>query len=493
MHGVCNKCNELIPNGLARHQRLAHSKCSTCSWRGLKTAFAEHEPCASNLERPVHELASVREVLSALNISIHEFPFPIAPLDALPNGRVDETIYFGDGAGDKPLMFDGSLSDVVPVGLDLACGLMTMLKDDADVTVSVTVLLPTPARSNCQQGSFFCKDDEEPRSPTAEAARHFIMDITAGSEYRDTPIGWLNVSMEALVNRRELQSASMQHIREIYHGNDSDVRFQDCEANILPKCAPVNLHHDNTSGISIARAIQPRTSPHGKAVKLWLFWPFENVVYLPDHYSNPDGAVFGRMRHGMFMVQLDGETVSVPTGVPHCTFNLTASILIGSQFTFEDGFWLDRQLALFRSELAADLASADAGQPHLALSDALVQGVTGINPTRETIRSWLAHESELRAAFDNYPDQWQQMRAAWRPHVTSTDCPFCRELPANRYAQLTDEEHLSRHVPIIGDNQLLSQVEGRVNGSGDDVPRMQRVSVGKDYPDVGSGTSVQQE
>lgn len=82
-------------------------------------------------------------------------------------------------------MFDGSLSDVVPLGLDLACGLMTVLKDDANVTVSVTVL-PMPTRSHCPQSSFFCRDDEEPRNPTAEAARHFIMDITAGSEYRDT-------------------------------------------------------------------------------------------------------------------------------------------------------------------------------------------------------------------------------------------------------------------------------------------------------------------
>ena len=374
-------------------------------------------------------------------------------------------------------MFDGSLSDVVPLGLDLACGLMTALKDDADVTVSVTVL-PTPTQSHRQQGSFFCKDDEEPRSPTAEAARHFIMDITAGSEYRDTPIGWHNVSMEGLVNRRELQSASRRHIRDIYHGNNSHVRFQDCEANILPKCAPVNLHHDNTSGMGIARAIQPRSSPPGKAVKLWLFWPFKNVDYLPGYYSDPDDAVFGRMRHGMFMAQLDGETVSVPIGVPHCTFNLTASILIGSQFTFEDGFLLDRKLALFPSELAADLASANAGHPHLALSHALVRGVTDMNPTRETIKSWLAHESELRAAFDNYPNEWQQMRAAWRPHVTSTGCLFCRELPANRYAQLTDEEHLSRHMPIVAYNELSGQAEGRSNGSGDDVARMQRANVG---------------
>ncbi len=128
--------------------------------------------------------------------------------------------------------------------------------------------------------------------------------------------------------------------------------------------------------------------------------------------------------------------------------------LVGSQFSFHHGFWLDRQLVGFRSELAADINATDQCTPHVALSLAIVQGMENRLPSRETVQCWLKSEAELRAAFDACPEHWQCMREAWRPYVKGKDCLFCKELPTNNYHLLMDEDHLSRHVPSMRNRDL---------------------------------------
>ena len=130
------------------------------------------------------------------------------------------------------------------------------------------------------------------------------------------------------------------------------------------------------------------------------------------------------------------------------------SLLVGSQFSFHNGFWLDRQLVGFCSELAADINATDRCTPHVALSSAIVQGMENRLPSQETVQCWLKSEAELRAAFDACPEHWQCMREAWRLYVKGKDCLFCKELPTNKYHLLMDEEHLSRHVPSMQNRDL---------------------------------------
>ncbi len=144
----------------------------------------------------------------------------------------------------------------------------------------------------------------------------------------------------------------------------------------------------------------------------------------------------------------------VPLGVLHCTFTVMPSLLVGSQFSLHNGFWLDRQLVGFRSGLAADINATDQCTPHVALSRAIVQGMKNRLPSQETVQCWLKSEAEVRAAFDACPEHWQCMREASRPYVKGKDCLFCKELPTNNYHLLMDEEHLSRHVPSMQNRDL---------------------------------------
>jgi len=138
MHGRCTKCSKLIPTGLARHHRLAHSTCSTCHSQGLKKDFLEHSPCSQRAETPVEELARVSEVLRVLGIKEVDIPWPLEALDALPNGRMHHNLsQFGSSKGDVPHILDTGQHETLPLGIDLVWKLTEILRSDEDVTVSV--------------------------------------------------------------------------------------------------------------------------------------------------------------------------------------------------------------------------------------------------------------------------------------------------------------------------------------------------------------------
>ncbi|KAK3618846.1 hypothetical protein LTR56_024398 [Elasticomyces elasticus] len=122
------------------------------------------------------------------------------------------------------------------------------------------------------------------------------MDITSGSDYRGTPERWINVPMEPIPHVLDFELAIQHRMRELHKTDEASLTLQGRDANILPKLAPVDLHHDPTGGICTARAIQPRGSSTGKVVKLWFFWPHTNTTYLPQYYSQRDKAVFQHLR-----------------------------------------------------------------------------------------------------------------------------------------------------------------------------------------------------
>ncbi|KAK3614704.1 hypothetical protein LTR56_027076 [Elasticomyces elasticus] len=220
-----------------------------------------------------------------------------------------------------PQTVNTTQQEKLPLGIDLAWNLPKVLKCDEDVT-----------------GSFFHDDLCSTSSVSAVSAKHFVMDITAGSDFRDTPVKWLNVSMQPILHGSDFQLGIRRRICEPYNTHEASITLYGCDVNILPKLAPVDLHYDLTGGICTSRAIQPRGTPPGKAVKLWFFCPHSNTIFLPRYYSQRDLGVFQDLRDGVFTVQLEGETMLIPLGALHCTLTLSPSLLIGSQVSFHDGF-----------------------------------------------------------------------------------------------------------------------------------------------------------
>ncbi|KAK0889380.1 hypothetical protein LTR91_023207 [Friedmanniomyces endolithicus] len=53
-------------------------------------------------------------------------------------------------------------------------------------------------------GSFFRNDDCYEDSMDALSAKRFIKDITAGSDYCETPERWLNIPMGPIINGPDL-------------------------------------------------------------------------------------------------------------------------------------------------------------------------------------------------------------------------------------------------------------------------------------------------
>ncbi|KAK5686848.1 hypothetical protein LTR17_026789 [Elasticomyces elasticus] len=85
--------------------------------------------------------------------------------------------------GDTSQILNTTQHEKLPLGIDLAWKLTEVSKCDEDVT-----------------GSFFHVDVCSSSSVSAVSAKHFIMDITVGSDFRDTPVKWLNVSMKPILH-----------------------------------------------------------------------------------------------------------------------------------------------------------------------------------------------------------------------------------------------------------------------------------------------------
>ncbi|KAK0838939.1 hypothetical protein LTS02_017625 [Friedmanniomyces endolithicus] len=116
------------------------------------------------------------EVLGVLGIKEVDIPWA---LDALPNGRMHHNFsQTGSNKWDVLHILDTVQHEPLPLGIDLVWKLTDVLKSDEDVTISFI-------RNDV------CHEDSEDALP----AKRFIMDVTAGSDYRETLERWLNVAL----------------------------------------------------------------------------------------------------------------------------------------------------------------------------------------------------------------------------------------------------------------------------------------------------------
>ncbi|KAK1813215.1 hypothetical protein LTR12_012404 [Friedmanniomyces endolithicus] len=102
---------------------------------------------------------------------------------------------FGCSKGDVPHILDTAQHEPLPLGIDLVWKLTEVLKSDEDVTI------PFIRNDVCHEDSV-----------DALSAKHFIMDVTAGSDYRETPERWLNVAMGPIINGPDFELANQRRI-----------------------------------------------------------------------------------------------------------------------------------------------------------------------------------------------------------------------------------------------------------------------------------------
>jgi hypothetical protein len=275
------------------------------------------------------------------------------------------------------------------------------------------------------------------------AARQFLLDIVAGSDINEIPLTWLNVPFKNVLAGGAYEAANRSYVHSTY---GSEVTFRQPEANIVPRLGHVAPHHDFEAGINTARAIRRRGRQGQIPVKLWIIYPATETKHLYSDWSNPIECL-SKMKGGCFWVQLDGESMCIPPGMPHATITLVNSYLVGQQFTLENDRWLERQLIALHAEINADPEAAAKHTAQHHLSQSLTEYLRRTAPDAGLVGCWMARLPTIRAAFDTCPDLWAALREAWRPFVSSQRCVFCDQLPINGYGTITDEDHLEQHVP----------------------------------------------
>lgn len=247
------------------------------------------------------------------------------------------------------------------------------------------------------------------------------------------------------------EAANKSYINSMYGG---DATLRGPEANIVPRLGLVAPHHDFEAGINTARAIRQR-GRHGLIpVKLWIIYPTTETKHLYCDWNEPIECL-SKMKGGCFWVQMDGESMCIPPGMPHATLTLVNSYLVGQQFTLDNNRWLDRQLDALHAEINADPDAAAHHTVQHYLCESLTDHLRRTTPDKGLVSCWIARLSVIRAAFGACPDLWAAIREAWRPFVSSRSCVFCQQLPKNGYCGVIDEDHLEQHVPMGRGTSLL--------------------------------------
>jgi hypothetical protein len=292
--------------------------------------------------------------------------------------------------------------------------------------------------------------------------------MVAGSDINETPMRWLNVPFKNVLSGDAYEATNKSFVNSMYGG---DAKLREPEANIVPRLGLVAPHHDFEAGINTARAIRQRGRQGLIPVKLWIIYPATETKHLYCDWNEPIECL-SKMKGGCFWVQMDGESMCIPPGMPHATLTLVNSYLVGQQFTLENNRWLERQLDALHAEINADPDAAAHHTVQRYLSESLTEHLRRTTPDEGLVNCWIARLSVIRAAFDACPDLWAAIREAWRPFVSSRGCVFCQQLPKNGYCAITDEDHLEQHVPTGRGTfllRLLTNEQSQLQ-SGDAVP-----------------------
>ncbi|KAK3613100.1 hypothetical protein LTR56_028069, partial [Elasticomyces elasticus] len=340
---------------------------------------------------------------------------------SMPNGRTSSLMEFGKIPGGRPQIVQMENTSI-PTGLSLAKAFIQGQSDKDRNTQHLMAEAEKPAEST------------------------YVLDLVAGDTYKDGQLPLLNVPIERmLVDAKLYHTLAVPIISQLHHETEDNIDPQDCAANIIPRFGPVHVHHDATHGISTLRSLD--RLPGNRPIKLWLFWPpnDDNMLAVQEFYKDKDTAVYGRLKDGVFIVQADGETMSIPAGVLHATFTLWSSILLGIQYDLNNTQFLHRVIETFHAEIIVDQESASEGTPHIRFVELLERALSRGSPPKNAIHAWIRSTIDLEGAFSRNPQLWARIRKAWAPYITKDECGFCRLLPPDSKVPAADTAHVYYH------------------------------------------------
>ncbi|KAI7203836.1 hypothetical protein KC316_g2162 [Hortaea werneckii] len=148
-----------------------------------------------------------------------------------------------------------------------------------------------------------------------------LFDFSTGAEYSDCPMTLFNLPMDDVFgksNSTGYQSSCQSHISNLFE-NAGLARFEPLMANLMPRGAIAELHHDSSPGISTACAIDDKEQiPKNTPVKLWLICPHRQTTVLATYQAHRDDDpeahrnCLEQLPEGGFWLQLHGESLYMP-------------------------------------------------------------------------------------------------------------------------------------------------------------------------------------
>ena len=290
-----------------------------------------------------------------------------------------------------------------------------------------------------------------------------LFDFSTGVEYSDCSMKLFNLPMDDVFGESksgEYRARCQSHIVDLFEDAGS-ASFGPLTANLMPRGAIAELHHDSSPGISTACAQGNEAEiAERPPVKLWLIYPHHQIGPLGTYQARRDDDTeahrncLEQMSEGGFWLQRHGESVYMPPWVPHSTLTLRNSYLVGQQFYMPAGHWLDREMNSLWAECQSDIDRADNGEPQLRLLENMKKVFAVRSPSEEEVRAWMEHVLFLKEAFGLCSTLSPQIRqhaiSAWAPHTASPEnCVMCRVLLCSEASGLSGSKHTKYHLSDI--------------------------------------------
>ncbi|KAK6375654.1 hypothetical protein LTR81_027898, partial [Elasticomyces elasticus] len=393
-----------------------HRECELC---GSSCVADEKHRCLDD-----EDMTTVLSVLKVAGVNERQLLGEPDAFTSMPNGKTASLVKFGKTLAERPHVTEMD-STSIPTGFSLAKAFI--------------------------QGE--AVKDQEAHQMTAETEKladsTYMMHLLADVTYAGGPL-LINVPLPRMgMEDAMYRTVAVPIISRLHDEAASKIHLHTCEANIIPRLGPVPVHHDGSHGISTLRSVEPRPEYHAnRPIKLWFFWPSSkpNMEALRAYYNDRDTAVYDRLEDGVFIVQTDGETMSVPAGVIHATFTLRPSILLGMTYSLENAQCLHRSIETFHAELNADQHSASKGTPHERFVELLEHVLEHGSVSKEVARAWNHTVATLEAAFSGFPELWARIREAWRPYIKRNGCSLCQDFPMGSKVPEVLTAHVYYHI-----------------------------------------------
>ena len=230
-------------------------------------------------------------------------------------------------------------------------------------------------------------------------------------------------------------------------GTDAKLYKGNLKANITPKNAFVHMHFDEHPSIDTLVG----------GAKLWIGFPSEEMRTLLAHQGpNLTRGCFQAMRNGVFMLQEGGDKVSVPAFMPHCTFSLQPSILIGHTLTLNGPCTAVPRLHGGLDALQTIPTKTLQRSDHLQqLCDDVEQALKIPEAANEVIKAWAQNEFSLRVRFQTKLELWKIVRELFRQYlVREKRCHFCARCGLkDKISEHTSHDHIEIHFQMPFDER----------------------------------------